>query len=203
MTTKRAAKKKKATAVEDDHAGPKPPREKCAATTAKAVPCKRLAVEGSDLCAVHMGAPVGRPPKLTDTVVERLVAILKVGGYVETAAAAVGVSKQTLYNWLERGDPAGAKKADEPFRAFRQQLEQARAEGEAVLVTRIQIAGQKDWKANAWMLERINPGIWAGPRGRAIANVGHPDDPPGAAGIDPILGPPVVDDQVGPDGSPL
>lgn len=188
----------------DELAGAQPTRQQCSAQTAKGGRCKRLAVDGAELCAVHLGAPVGRPVKLTDSVTNRICEIIRAGGYVETAAAVAGISKATYHDWIKRGDPAGVKAADAPFRDFRDKVEQAKAEGEATLVTRLAIAAQKDWKAAAWMLERQYPDRWAGPRGRAIMRPGDPDDPPGGGALtDPDGQPVVIDDQAGPDGKPL
>ena len=175
-------------------------RPQCAAITAKGKRCKRRAAEGADHCPVHLGAPVGRPAKLDDEVAGRLIEVLRMGGYAETAAAVAGISRQTFYNWLERGDPEGRAEADAPFREFRERVEAARAEGEARNVGLIARAASKDWKAAAWMLERQYPDRWAGPRGRGITSTVHPDDfaegeTSGNAGV--------VDDQVGPDGRPL
>lgn len=211
----RASSRKASPAEDEQLAGPPPKRERCAAQTAKGAQCKRLAVNGGELCAVHLGAPVGAKPKLLDEdTQERILAVLKSGGYVETAAAVAGVAKQTFYNAIERGHPDGAladpdakepkrvlRKDDQPFREFREKVEQAQAEGETLNLGLIQRAAAKDWKAAAWILERTRPQRYAGPRGRGINSSIHPDD--FAAGEPSVEGPSVFDDQVGPDGRPL
>jgi hypothetical protein len=188
---------------DDELAGPPPKRGRCTAKTAKGARCKSLALPGVDKCATHLGKPYakpGRPAKLSADVVDQVVEILRFGGYAETAIAAAGISKRTFQRWLERGDPEGTKKADEPYRRFREQIEQAMAEGEASIVQLIRAAAQRDWKAAAWLLERRQPDKWAGPRGRGITSSIHPDD--FAAG-EQSTGQQVLDDQVGPDGRPL
>jgi transposase len=45
----------------------------------------------------------GRPTKLTAEKTEELCDMLLTGAYIETAAAAVGINKDTLHDWLKRG----------------------------------------------------------------------------------------------------
>jgi hypothetical protein len=45
----------------------------------------------------------GRPPKLNPELVERIAAFVRAGNYMESAAAACGVTKSTLYEWLKTG----------------------------------------------------------------------------------------------------
>ncbi|OFZ50406.1 MAG: hypothetical protein A2381_13495 [Bdellovibrionales bacterium RIFOXYB1_FULL_37_110] len=45
----------------------------------------------------------GSTPKLTKELIEEISLYLKRGSYVESAAAACGVSKDTLYRWLRQG----------------------------------------------------------------------------------------------------
>lgn len=181
-------------------AGPPPKPRRCKGKTKAGARCKKRALAGADRCATHLGAPVGRKTKLTEDISEGICAILSFGGYVETAAAAVGVSKKTFYEWLKRGDPDGTRAVDAPYRAFREQIEKSRAEGESALVAVIRNAAVKDWKAAAWMLERQTPDKWAGPRGRGITSTIHPDDFAAGETSSPQS---VNDDQVGPDGRPL
>jgi hypothetical protein len=190
-------------------------RPRCTATTAKSTRCKRLALEGSDICAIHAGAPVGRPTSLTPEVSTRILDIIKAGGYVEAAAQAAGVSRSTFHAWFDRGHPDGVvtdpekpdervrRKDDEPFRVFRAKVEQAKAEGEAINVARVSAAAVKDWKAAAWILERTHPDRWGGPRSRSIDTSIHPDDFAGGESSVDGSASQVKDDQVGPDGSAL
>lgn len=133
----------------------------CEATTAKGEPCKAKALPGMNVCNVHAGAKVGRPSKLTPEVQNRIVQIIKAGGYQESAAAAAGVSKRALLSWLSRGDPDGTDPEDQVYRDFRVAVDQAKAEAEARNVVLISTAAAKDWKAAAWLLERQNPERWA------------------------------------------
>lgn len=190
-------RKPKAKPAVDPLAGPEPKPSRCVAKTAAKKRCKRTALKGTDRCSVHVGAPVGRPTKLDAKTTERIVQMLGAGGPLETAAAAAGVGKRTFYDWLERGDPDGTEKANEPFRVFRERVEIARREGEQRHV--LAIATNPDWRARAWLLSRTNPDQFAPRRGGPKGSV-HPDD---LAAGETSAGGDIQDDQVGPDGSPL
>jgi transposase len=150
---------------------------RCTAKTARGKRCKRAAVKGSDpaLCVSHVGGKVGRKTGLTDEIADRLVQLLQAGNYLETALAAAGVARSTFYDWMDRGDPDGTAAADEPFRAFRERVDHARAEGEARNVALVARAAATDWKAAAWMLERQFPERWSRTQQRPA------DTPPPAA----------------------
>jgi hypothetical protein len=93
------------------------------------------------------------------------------------AAEAAGISESTYYSWLKRGNPAGKKQADAPYREFREQVLQAQAEAEAILVTRIGNAAAKgSWQAAAFLLERQYPERWAKPNGKEPSD-GKAHDP--------------------------
>lgn len=86
----------------------------------------------------------------------RIVTYIQAGSYVETAAAAAGICKDTFYDWLKRGS-AG----EEPFKGFSDAVEKAAAEAEVrdlAVVDKAARAGT--WQAAAWKLERRNPKAW-------------------------------------------
>jgi transposase-like protein len=69
--------------------------------------------------------------KLTPQMRERVAKLIQTGLTVEVVAGAVGISEPTFYAWMVRGE--GARAADAPYRAFREAVEAARAEHEAIL----------------------------------------------------------------------
>ena len=87
----------------------------------------------------------GRPKgttKLTPEIQDKIVAAIYAGNYLETAAAAAGVHKQTFYDWLYKG--ANAKKGDktaEIYKRFSDAVLKAMAESEAVAIAAIHQAG--------------------------------------------------------------
>jgi transposase len=98
----------------------------------------------------------GRPPKYDSEIAGKVIEFIRHGNYVETAAAAAGLSKVTLYEWLKKG----ARSKDGEFREFLNAVEKAQAEAEARDVLLISKAAQECWQAAAWRLERKFPDRW-------------------------------------------
>lgn len=91
---------------------------------------------------------MGRPSKLTDDRVERILQALRAGNYLETAARYAGIGETTLHEWRHR------------YPEFRVAVEKARADAEARNVAVIQQAAAQTWQAAAWWLERSFPARW-------------------------------------------
>ena len=107
---------------------------------------------------------IGRPTKLDDDVSGRIIAYIRQGQYVETAAAAAGISKFTFYEWLKRGaairGAAKPPRSELPYLAFSNAVERAMAEAEIRDVNIVGAASITQWQAAAWRLERRNPTRW-------------------------------------------
>lgn len=97
-------------------------------------------------------------PIISEAIAAKLVASLREGNYVPTAAKAAGISRSVFYKWLARGKSNAPE--DKPYRELRERVEHARAEGEAALVARIANRATADWRAAAWILERQYPERW-------------------------------------------
>jgi len=102
--------------------------------------------------------PKDSTPKLTDEVIETIAQAIRVGSYIESAAALAGVSKDTLYRWLRQAETVEAtdltiKLSD----AVKMALAQAEQRDLDVIDRAAQIG---DWKAAAWRLERKFPTKW-------------------------------------------
>lgn len=112
----------------------------------------------------------GRPTKLDERTQEKIISAIKAGNYIETAAAYAGISKNTLYEWLKRGErekqrveksnKAKIKKSEEIYVIFTDAVEKALAEAEMRDVLIIGKAAEKEWQAAAWRLERKFPDRW-------------------------------------------
>jgi hypothetical protein len=114
------------------------------------------------VCAHHAGtARGGRPSSLDDATGERILQVLRAGGYDETAYTRAGVPKSTFYDWMGRGDPNGTDPRDQRYRRFRAEVQRARAQGEAGLLAAVNSAAPRNWQAAAWLLERRWPEKWA------------------------------------------
>lgn len=109
--------------------------------------------------------------KLTPEVREQIVQILKLGHYIETAAAYAGISKQTLYNWLRRG----AREKKGIYHDFHREVTRALAEAEIRELAYIDKSAKKgSWQAAAWILSRRFPKRWGK---EASVDVSTPEKP--------------------------
>src|SRR5690242_14094039 len=89
----------------------------------------------------------GRPLELTPELSDRIVEAIRLGNYLETAAALAGVTSKSVRNWLRRG----TKGNDPIFVAFAQAVLCARATAEQQALERI--SSDPSWQAQAWRLE--------------------------------------------------
>src|SRR5262245_29056470 len=97
----------------------------------------------------------GRPSKFTARRARAILASVKAGNSLTTAARAAGVSLRSLKRWTEKArDPS---EAGMPYRRFRRALKKAQALAEIEAVRTIRDAGRSNWVANAWWLERTRP----------------------------------------------
>ena len=93
--------------------------------------------------------------KLTPQVEEILVSTVKKGNYLQTAFNLAGISKETFYTWLKRGE-----NGEEPFLTLLTRLKEAEAKAEVKLVENWQkeintgSAGFNTWQAIATFMER-------------------------------------------------
>ncbi|MFS8631315.1 MAG: hypothetical protein LOD92_09215, partial [Bacillales bacterium] len=81
---------------------------------------------------------------------------IRMGAYIETAAAYAGINKSTLYDWMRRGARAKSGK----YKEFSNAIEKALAESEMRDLAVIAKASQENWQAAAWRLERKFPDRW-------------------------------------------
>ncbi len=104
---------------------------------------------------------MARPIKLTNEVEEKIIMAIRAGNYAHVAAQSGGIDPATYYRWKKRGDPAGTNPADSRYRTFRARIEQAEAQAEVLHVASIAKAGERDWHARKFLLERRHPERWA------------------------------------------
>lgn len=103
------------------------------------------------------GRTFAAPYALDDATEKRVLDSIRKGNFREVAAASAGISRSTFYNWVA----AGRRQKSGRLFDFVAKLEQAEAEAEERLVGRIDSAAEKDWRADAWRLERKVPERWA------------------------------------------
>jgi len=99
---------------------------------------------------------VGRPSKLTPETVGKLLAAIRVGNALKTAAAYAGIGETTFHTWMQKG--AAARSGQ--FREFREQVLEAQVEGEVALVGIIRAAAPTNWTAARFILQQRWPERW-------------------------------------------
>lgn len=106
--------------------------------------------------ATKKAKPMGRPTKLTQPIHDLIVKFIKGGNYVETAAAAAGINKSTLYDWLKRGQT----EEKGIYADFSNAVEQAMALSEIDLVNKLKKHDSDSAQPIEWRLERRFPERW-------------------------------------------
>lgn len=107
------------------------------------------------------------PTKLTAETTDRIVTAIRAGASLEAAAGYAGVGRQTFFDWLRKGrqtDPAPV------YADLVAAVDEALAQFEVHAVGRIAKAGETEWQADAWRLERRFPDRY-GRRTRVDGNV--------------------------------
>lgn len=112
----------------------------------------------------------GRPHELTPETHEAIVKAVRGGNYITTSAEMSGISKATLFAWMQRG-----ARGEHPFAELFDAVKKARAEAKAAALGTILRAAAgsatqpPQWQAAAWFLERTSPDEF-GKRVRVLTN---------------------------------
>ena len=80
------------------------------------------------------------------------------GHYAKTAAETSGITEQSLYNWLKKGEDA---ERHPEHAALLEAYRRAEATAEEKAIKAIRAAFPNDWRAAMTYLERRHPGRWA------------------------------------------
>ena len=91
--------------------------------------------------------------KLTDQLCDDICNDIKAGVPIDHAAIAHGITRVTFYNWYNKGKDAKSGK----FRQFHDKVEEAKSVAITLRARRIYKAGETNWQADAWWLERVDP----------------------------------------------
>lgn len=98
----------------------------------------------------------GRQTKLTPELQDQILALVRDGNFVSTVAGLVGIHRDTLYGWLERGEAEKPSADDEAFVAFAIAYRKAEAEAEVASGIVARQPGEKG-KGERWFMERRWP----------------------------------------------
>jgi hypothetical protein len=109
--------------------------------------------------------------KLTQGLVDSICGAIATGSTQRDAAVLNGVDEQSFYNWMANGRGGSGRRIE---RVLVAEVDKAWARRKQMRVSRIQAHGEKDWRADAFLLEREFPDEY-GPRTRTTvdANVQH------------------------------
>lgn len=77
---------------------------------------------------------MARPTKLSKALADQVCDLVREGNFLVTAAAAAGIHRDTIYDWLHTGQ---ADDAPKPLREFSDGLLRARAEAETAAVAAV------------------------------------------------------------------
>ena len=95
---------------------------------------------------------MARRTKFTKQTRERLLELLALGASKKAACESAGISYELLRRWERKGE-AG----EGPFVGFVASLKKANCEAYQKALASIVKAGEKQWQASAWFLERRYP----------------------------------------------
>lgn len=96
-------------------------------------------------------------PGPTPQQTEQVIAALRRGAFMDTAARFAGIAPRTFHSWLSKG----REQTSGPYFAFVDAIEEAMAAAELRDLIAIDTEAQNgDWKAAAWKLERRHPERW-------------------------------------------
>src|SRR5262245_9726061 len=93
--------------------------------------------------------PAGRPHALNDYNRAQILALFSTGLGVEAVADYVGCSPRTIHREMVRNAE------------FRQKARKARMDAHVDCVNQLRMAASKNWRAAAWLLERMDPSGFA------------------------------------------
>lgn len=95
--------------------------------------------------------------KLNLEVHKKVVEAIRNGASKEAAAGLVGVTQQTLHNWIAWGRRDHESDQQTKYRRLFEAVAKAESDLESESINRIRKAGSKHWQALAWLLERKYP----------------------------------------------
>ena len=125
--------------------------------------------------------------ELDPSILGKIIAIVSVGAGKDVAAAQAGVSSEALYQYVDLGRSAHeriAETPDEPwserervFGEFYSRFQKAETHQKAYMLGIITKASAGDWRAGAWILEKLYPSEY-GSRVKIEADVQVKATPP-------------------------
>jgi hypothetical protein len=135
----------------------------CSARKRNGDPCRNPPMCGRDVCSSHAGK-TGRKSILNPKLQDRFLRGLASGVGVAEAATYAGIGRSTAHAWLDRAEKeqaAGITAKTSEYVAFLDGITRTRAMVRVELAAQLRAAAVRetkgDWRAAAWMLERLAP----------------------------------------------
>lgn len=91
---------------------------------------------------------------ISEDLIETICTEIKRGVPYKYASRIAGVSEQTVYHWRKKGE-SEPEDSDSLYRKLYDEFERAKALAVAYRVESIRKAGEVNWTASAWWLERV------------------------------------------------
>lgn len=104
--------------------------------------------------------PIAEQSKFSLEIQRVIVESLENGNYLEPSAEAAGVSRQTVLEWIRRGEGRDSRSQEPEFVVFAAEVRRARALAEARMVQVLTSAAVEDWRAAEAWLKRARPSRW-------------------------------------------
>lgn len=96
---------------------------------------------------------MARPAKLTPELTREISTYIRDGNSPTISATLVGISPSTYFNWMSKGSNQESR-----FMEFSESIERAKAQSIVNRLAHIAIAADSgNWRAAAWLLERMAP----------------------------------------------
>ena len=117
-----------------------------------------LAQRAQTIADLYQPPHTGRPSDIgSQSTLQQFLEAVGEGNYIETAAKLAGITKQSVYEWIKRGE-AGER----PFDTFADAVKEAEARAEAKMLANVRKASElpQFWAAGMTVLERRHPERW-------------------------------------------
>ncbi len=112
---------------------------------------------------------MARPTKLTPELTREISTYIRNGNSPTISATLVGISPSTYFNWMSKGSDQEPR-----FMEFLESVERAKAQSIATQLAHVsKVADSGNWRAAAWLLERMAPESF-GKNSTRVPEVGAP-----------------------------
>ena len=98
--------------------------------------------------------------KLNEKIIKESETLIRNGNYAVTVCNYLGIDESTWYRWLKYGEDGVNENKNNIYCKFYKSIKRAESVAEIKNLNTILQAGNEDWKACAWYLERKHFDRW-------------------------------------------